>query len=232
MIFVGSGSLLWRAVALATHRGHTVDLVCVGSAESLPPEPRSFDVLVSDAINAEHDRIRAACTDAVVFSINNSSILKAPLIGPDLRIYNIHNGLLPAFRGRPEVAIIHALLAGETTYGATLHEVDLGIDTGPILDVESFDIGPGDRFQEVMMAGVRACHSLFERTLDAVADGSLRPLPESTVRPGYYGRDRIRHLTDHRDNPNFERATGLGVFTPLFPDIVDALERRTEGNSL
>lgn len=225
MIFIGSGSLLWRAVQAATTSRHAVDLVCVGPDESLPPEPRSFDILVSDDVNAEHERIRDTCTDSVVWSINNSSILKAPLVGSDLRIYNIHNGLLPAFRGRPEIAIIHALLAGENTYGATLHEVDLGIDTGRVLDVETFDVGPQDRFQEVMLTGVRACNTLFERSLDAIVDGSIEPLAERTSDSAYYGLDRIRQLAQHRDNPNFERATALGIFGPLYPEIVRELEQ-------
>lgn len=223
MIFIGSGSLLWRAVRVAAQSRHTVDLVCVGADESIPPGPHSFEVLVSDDVNAEHDRIHAACTDGVVWSINNSSILKAPLIGPESRIYNIHNGPLPAFRGRPEVAIVHALLAGETTYGASLHEVDCGIDTGPVVDVESFDVGPQDRFQDVMMSGLRACHTLFERNLDAVIERRIEPLPESLGPSGYYGRSRIETLTDHRHNPNYERATALGVFSPVYPELVAAI---------
>ncbi|NLE79163.1 MAG: hypothetical protein GX610_06190 [Rhodococcus sp.] len=224
MIFIGGGSLLWRAVRVAVQSRHTVDLVCVGRGESIPPGPHSFEVLVSDDVIAEHERIHAACSDGVVWSINNSWILKPPLVRPDSRIYNIHNGPLPAFRGRPEVAIVHALLAGETSYGASLHEVDCGIDTGPVVDVESFDVGPQDRFQDVMMSGLRACHTLFERNLDAVIDGHAKPLPASSEPSGYYGRNRIKTLTDHRQNPNYERATALGVFSPIYPELVAALE--------
>ncbi|MFD4367203.1 formyltransferase family protein [Rhodococcus sp. NPDC058521] len=172
-------------------------------------------------MNTEFATIETARTDDVVWSVNNATILKAPLIGSGMRIYNIHNGLLPGFRGRPEIAIVHAILAGENTYGATLHEVDAGIDTGRVVDVETFDICPDDRFQEVMMAGIKSCHVLFERNLDAVVSGH----PEAVVRPGaseYYGLDRIRTLDTHRDDPNFERATALGVFSPLYPEIAKA----------
>lgn len=224
MIFVGSGSLLWRAVRVALQREHTVDLVCVPAGEQIPVGPHPFRVLASDDVNGEYDTIRAACTDNVVWSVNNSTILKPPLVGSDLRIYNIHNGLLPAFRGRPEIAIIYALLAGETSYGATLHEVDAGIDTGRVVDVERFEIDPADRFQEVMMSGIKSCHTLFERNLDAVVAGNLQLPTRTEGASGYYGLDRVRTLETHRENPNFERATALGVFSPLYPEIAALTE--------
>jgi folate-dependent phosphoribosylglycinamide formyltransferase PurN len=47
------------------------------------------------------------------------------------RIVNLHPGLLPAFKGmRP---MQQALSSGARFTGATMHEVDEGIDTGPIV---------------------------------------------------------------------------------------------------
>lgn len=47
------------------------------------------------------------------------------------RIINIHPSLLPAFPGAHAVA--DALAAGATVTGATVHIVDNGVDTGPII---------------------------------------------------------------------------------------------------
>lgn len=223
MIFIGSGSLLWRAVRFAAAGGHPIDLVCIGADETVPPGLTEVAVLVTDDVNAEFDTLAGASTDGVVWSINNWQILRAPLVGSALRIYNIHNGLLPAYRGRPEVAIIHAILRGEATYGATLHVVDEGIDTGGVIDVEAFGIGVEDRFQEVMMAGVRACHTLFERNLAAVLDATAVPAAPHRGESGYFGRNQIADLPMHRGNENFERATALGVFSPMYPDVIAAL---------
>jgi phosphoribosylglycinamide formyltransferase-1 len=56
------------------------------------------------------------------------------------RIVNVHPSLLPAFAGaRP---IEDALAAGIETTGVTVHLVDEGIDTGPILRQEPVPVEP------------------------------------------------------------------------------------------
>ncbi|MEV0948661.1 formyltransferase family protein [Rhodococcus sp. NPDC049939] len=220
MIFIGGGSLLWRAVRSAANSGHSVDLVCVRPEETCPD---GFPIAEVDDVNSVAAMIEAACSDDVVWSINNPSILRAPVLDLGLRIYNIHNGPLPAYRGLPEIAITHALLNDETHYAATLHEVDRGIDTGAVLDVEEFPISPQDRFQEVMLTGLRACHTLFERNLDLAVSATLTPVDSPSSSGGYYGRARLKELASHRGNPGFERAANLGVFTHLYPELAAAL---------
>ncbi|MBI4237481.1 MAG: phosphoribosylglycinamide formyltransferase [Deltaproteobacteria bacterium] len=58
------------------------------------------------------------------------------------RILNIHPALLPKFPGLH--AVQQALTAGVTETGCTVHLVDEGIDTGPIILQERVPILPGD----------------------------------------------------------------------------------------
>ncbi len=58
---------------------------------------------------------------------------------PD-RIVNVHPSLLPAFPG-PH-AIEDALAAGVTATGVTIHRVDEGLDTGPVVTQEAVPIEP------------------------------------------------------------------------------------------
>ncbi|MFE3289737.1 formyltransferase family protein [Rhodococcus sp. NPDC059234] len=221
MILVGSGALLWRAVRHAVDTGVVVDVVCTPLG-SVPP--RGLDSVphlsVAD-VNMHTDVLIGACTDEVVWSINNPAILGPGLVGSDLRIYNVHNGPLPDCRGLPQVAVVHAILDGRTEYAATLHGVDAGIDTGPVLDTEPFAIDPDDRFEDVMLRGLRACHNLFVRNLEAVLDDRLEPVPAfAGAGPGgYFGARSLPGLALHSDHPNFERATALGVFAPHYPEI-------------
>ncbi len=176
MIFVGEGALLRRAVAHAAARGHRVDLVC--SADPLDAAaagPRTPHLAAPD-LNTRAADLSAACTDGIVWSVNNRQIFRAPLLSLGLRIVNVHNGLLPQHRGLPSVAVLFALLHGDTEYGATVHEVDAGIDTGPVLAEHRFPVGPEDRFHQVMLRGIRACQTLFEEVLPAVAAGGPAPL--------------------------------------------------------
>lgn len=58
------------------------------------------------------------------------------------RVVNVHPSLLPAFPGaRP---LEQALAAGARETGVTVHLVDEGVDSGPILAQEPVPILPGD----------------------------------------------------------------------------------------
>ncbi|MFM1784363.1 MAG: hypothetical protein RLZZ579_640 [Actinomycetota bacterium] len=57
------------------------------------------------------------------------------------KIINIHPSLLPAFPGAN--AVRDALAAGATVTGATIHLVDEGVDTGPVIRQQEISIPAG-----------------------------------------------------------------------------------------
>jgi phosphoribosylglycinamide formyltransferase-1 len=62
------------------------------------------------------------------------------------RIVNVHPSLLPAFPGaRP---IEDALAAGVDTTGVTVHYVDEGVDSGPIITQEEVPVEPRETLEE------------------------------------------------------------------------------------
>jgi phosphoribosylglycinamide formyltransferase-1 len=64
---------------------------------------------------------------------------------PD-RIVNVHPSLLPAFPGAH--AIRDALAAGVETTGVTVHYVDEGLDSGPVIVQEEIPLEPRDTLEE------------------------------------------------------------------------------------
>lgn len=58
------------------------------------------------------------------------------------KIINTHPALLPAFPGAH--AVRDALAAGVSVTGCSVHFVDEGIDTGPLIVQESLEVLPGD----------------------------------------------------------------------------------------
>jgi phosphoribosylglycinamide formyltransferase 1 len=58
------------------------------------------------------------------------------------RLVNTHPALLPAFPGAH--AVRDALTAGVPVTGATVHLVDAGVDTGPVLAQREVPVRPGD----------------------------------------------------------------------------------------
>lgn len=63
------------------------------------------------------------------------------------RILNSHPALLPAFPGAHAVA--DALAHGVRVTGATVHLVDAGVDTGPILAQRAVEVRPDDTEQRL-----------------------------------------------------------------------------------
>jgi phosphoribosylglycinamide formyltransferase-1 len=75
------------------------------------------------------------------------------------RIVNVHPSLLPAFPGAH--AIDDALAAGVDETGVTIHVVDEGLDTGPVLRQEAVPVDPRETL-------VERIHSVEHRLLPEV----------------------------------------------------------------
>lgn len=94
---------------------------------------------------------------------------------PD-RILNVHPSLLPAFPGVR--AIEQALEYGVKVFGVTVHLVDEGVDTGPIVLQRAVEL-PGARDPEAVHAGLRPIeHELLPRAVSLMAAGRLRRDPD------------------------------------------------------
>src|SRR5690242_10537339 len=115
MIFIGQGALLRRAVHFAISEGVRIDAVCaVGDELAALCERHAIRRYPSDVITSAWPELSALCSDGLVFSINNSRMFRgAALQDRSVRLINIHNGITPAYRGRPEVCLVYALLNAE-----------------------------------------------------------------------------------------------------------------------
>jgi phosphoribosylglycinamide formyltransferase-1 len=91
------------------------------------------------------------------------------LIGPTLlrafsgRIVNIHPSLLPSFPGKD--AIGQAIKAGVKVTGVTVHFVDEGMDTGPVIAQEAVSILPGEDAEDVAVKIHALEHRLYPEVL-------------------------------------------------------------------
>jgi phosphoribosylglycinamide formyltransferase-1 len=82
------------------------------------------------------------------------------------RVVNVHPSLLPAFPGLH--AVERALEAGVAETGATVHLVDEGVDTGPVLLQEAVRVEPGDT-PASLHARIKAVeHRLLPRAVRAL----------------------------------------------------------------
>lgn len=108
-------------------------------------------------------RLAAERVDWVVLA-GYMRVVKKPLLEAfPGRILNMHPSLLPQFPGRE--AWKQALSAGVSITGCTVHRVDAGLDTGPVLGQREVPVMPGDT-PESLHARIQAAeHVLYPEVL-------------------------------------------------------------------
>lgn len=96
------------------------------------------------------------------------------IIGPTLltayanRILNIHPSLLPYYPGKSSIQ--DAFEANEKETGVTVHVVDAGVDTGPIIAQEKVAILPEDTLDSLETRIHQVEHRLFPQVIQKVIE--------------------------------------------------------------
>jgi phosphoribosylglycinamide formyltransferase-1 len=96
-------------------------------------------------------------------------------------VLNIHPSLLPAFPGTN--ALKQALEHGVKVTGCTVHFVDEGVDSGPIIAQRAVPILANDDESSLAERMHHAEHELFVEVLVGLANGSLQPRGVASSRP-------------------------------------------------
>lgn len=108
------------------------------------------------------------------------------LVGPEFlarfpdRVLNVHPALLPAFPGLD--AIGQALAYGVKVFGVTVHLVDEGVDTGPIVLQAAVELPDASDRDQVLAALRPLEHRLLPEAVRLIARGSLRRDPANPRR--------------------------------------------------
>jgi phosphoribosylglycinamide formyltransferase-1 len=155
VLLSGTGSLCEALLAAADDPGYPAQVVAVGAdrpAAGLEHArrrglPTFVCALPDSADRAAWDRALAAeiarhQPDLVVSAGFMKIVGPAVLAAFGGRLINTHPALLPAFPGAH--AVRDALAAGVDVTGATVHVVDAGVDTGPVLAQRPVPVHPED----------------------------------------------------------------------------------------
>lgn len=87
-------------------------------------------------------------------------------------VLNVHPSLLPAFPGMH--AVEDALAAGATETGVTVHFVDEGVDTGPVVLQEAVRVLPSDSAASLHARLQEVEHRLLPHAVRLYLGGALR----------------------------------------------------------
>ena len=127
--------------------------------------------LDADAERAYVEALRAARVDAVVLA-GFMRVLKDDFLRAfPGRIVNIHPSLLPAFPGLE--AWRQALDQGVKVTGCTVHFVDAGVDSGPVIGQQTVPVLDDDTPATLHQRIHAAEHELYPRCVAALARGDL-----------------------------------------------------------
>lgn len=105
------------------------------------------------------------------------------ILGPSVirrfpnRIINIHPALLPSFGGKGYYGLnVHkkVLEYGVKVTGATVHFVDEGTDTGPIILQDCLQIRPGETPEELQLRVMEIEHRILPEAVALMAQNRLR----------------------------------------------------------
>ncbi len=105
------------------------------------------------------------------------------------RLYNMHFSLLPAYRGVS--TSVWPILKKEKVTGVTFHEIDAGIDSGPILLQRSFEIGADWTARDLYFAYQANGASLFREFVSLLADPAPRKVVQDEAKASLFMRKDI-----------------------------------------
>lgn len=122
------------------------------------------------------DRLRALAPDCVPVVAYGALVPPAALEIPRHGWINLHFSLLPAWRGAAPVQ--HAVLHGDEVTGASVFQLEEGLDTGPVYGTLTDEIRAADTSGDLLGRLADSGAGLLVAVLDAIADGTARAEPQ------------------------------------------------------
>jgi phosphoribosylglycinamide formyltransferase-1 len=149
-----------QGLSLATERGIPTCVVKLSDYES------------RDAWDAALTRAVQSFTPDLVVLAGFMKIVGAHMLAAfSGRVLNVHPALLPAFPGNDGPA--QAIAAKVRITGCTVHIVDGGVDTGPIVAQAAVRVLPGDDAESLHARIQLAEHTLFPAVIHGIARGAI-----------------------------------------------------------
>ena len=152
----------------------------------LPDPPKTLTPIQVGSINS--DAARNALTKIkpkVVFVVSTRMIGAKTLNCVNAPFINYHSGINPAYRGM--YGAYFALANGEPEhFGATVHLVDEGVDTGKVLYQSRVAVDPRDNFHTYLWRLAAGSREIVVTAVRDALDGTLAPYDVDLPSRQYY----------------------------------------------
>ena len=164
------------AFALKRAEKNGIDAVCLSPKEF--PDREAFN-------RAFLEKVNEYAPDLIVLAGFLVNIPPEMIHAYPNRIINIHPSLIPSFCGTGYYGLkVHeaALARGVKVTGATVHFVDEGTDTGPILLQKSVDVQPDDTPKSLQQRVMEEAEwILLPKAIDLIAAGRVEVVDGKAV---------------------------------------------------
>ena len=127
-------------------------------------------------------------SDLILISLEYDKILDTRKYNSS-RLYNIHFSLLPKYKGM--YTSIFPILNGEKYSGVTLHKIDLGIDTGEIIDQLKFEIPSQSNGLDLYFNYLKYSKVLLEKNIDNLVYSIPKSSQQSFFDSSYNSKNSI-----------------------------------------
>lgn len=175
-----------KGLEFARQRGYPIEIVRIRDY----PDRVQWDIGLAE-------KVAAYQPDLIVLA-GFMKIIGKPLLNRfPSRIINLHPALLPSFPGTDGPKM--ALEAGVRLSGCTIHIVDNGIDTGPIIAQAAVPVYQDDDRESLHMRIQKAEHQLYPLVIDQIGKGKIELTPKLHV---YSNRTRDEEILFSLSNPD------------------------------
>ncbi|MBW3539552.1 MAG: hypothetical protein KY476_04720 [Planctomycetes bacterium] len=155
--------------------------------------------------------------DLIVVAFYDRILPESLFALPPLGAWNLHLGDAERYRGA--YPNIWALANGDTEYAVTLHRIDAGIDTGPILAKRRFPLPPDmtgrELYDKMTEEGLRLFAECFEELVSGRALVAAQPQSNAAART-HYRRELTHELAVSDELKNRVRALTFPPFPPPY----------------
>lgn len=150
-----------------------------------PPPVKQFaqsvglTVLQPEKIRNDVEAVRALGGDLLVTCAYGQILTQEVLDAFPMGVWNIHAGLLPAYRGASPIQ--SCILNGEVRTGVSVMKTELGLDCGDVLLVEETDIGETETYGELSDRLSALGAEAIARALPLLESGNFTLTPQGDV---------------------------------------------------
>lgn len=166
-----------KAVISNNYGVYALERAKAAGVEGIVLSPKDYEKR-SDFEVAFLDKMKELNPDLIVLAGFLVNIPKEMVDAFEGRIINIHPSLIPSFCGVGYYGLkVHegVLARGVKVTGATVHFVDAGTDTGPIIFQKAVEVKQGDTAKDLQQRVMEEAEwMILPKAIDAIANGRVK----------------------------------------------------------